>query len=103
MLFDSRQGILRTIGHVSFGYQGHAHSHFGLIDGHIEICSWARFIANNACKTAEGPGYEVLHLVIDSSFVKKPDAAYQQYMKLKESIKNATTFDISYEGEYKCI
>ena len=28
-IFDSRQGILRTIGHVSFGYQGHAHSHFG--------------------------------------------------------------------------
>jgi DNA polymerase, archaea type len=52
-IFDSRQGILRTIGHVSFGYQGHAHSHFGLIDGHIAISAWARFIANKARKTAE--------------------------------------------------
>jgi hypothetical protein len=52
-IFDSRQGILRTIGHVSFGYQRHAHSHFGPIDGHIAICAWARFIANKARKTAD--------------------------------------------------
>lgn len=110
-IFDSRQGILRTIGHVSFGYQGHAHSHFGLIDGHIAICAWARFIANKARKTAEGLDYDVLHLIIDSLFVKKkkkkPDATYhhhqQQYMKLKEEIEKATDFEISYEGEYKWI
>jgi DNA polymerase, archaea type len=104
-IFDSRQGILRTIGHVSFGYQGHAHSHFGLIDGHIAICAWARFIANKARKTAEELEYDVLHLIIDSLFVKKtPDgASHQQYMKLKEEIEKATDFEISYEGEYKWI
>lgn len=110
-IFDSRQGILRTIGHVSFGYQGHAHSHFGLIDGHIAICAWARFIANKARKTAEELDYDVLHLIIDSLFVKKkkkkPDAIYcqqqQQYMELKEEIEKATGFEISYEGEYKWI
>jgi DNA polymerase, archaea type len=107
-IFDSRQGILRTIGHVSFGYQGHAHSHFGLIDGHIAICAWARFIANKARKTAEELEYDVLHLIIDSLFVKKkPDGAshqqQQQYMKLKEEIEKATDFEISYEGEYKWI
>jgi DNA polymerase elongation subunit (family B) len=104
-IFDSRQGILRTIGHVSFGYQGHAHSHFGLIDGHIAICAWARFIANKARKTAEGLDYDVLHLIIDSLFVKKkPDATcQQQYMKLKEEVEKATNFEISYEGEYKWI
>ena len=31
-ILDSRQGMLRVIGHVSFGYQGHAHSHFGILD-----------------------------------------------------------------------
>ena len=106
-IFDSRQGILRTIGHVSFGYQGHAHSHFGLIDGHIAICAWARFIANKARKTAEELEYDVLHLIIDSLFVKKkPDETYpqqQQYIKLKEEIEKATDFEISYEGEYKWI
>jgi DNA polymerase elongation subunit (family B) len=103
-IFDSRQGILRTIGHVSFGYQGHAHSHFGLIDGHIAICAWARFIANNARKTAETLGYDVLHLIIDSLFVKKQQhATYQQYMKLKEEIERITNFDISFEGEFKWI
>jgi DNA polymerase elongation subunit (family B) len=104
-IFDSRQGILRTIGHVSFGYQGHAHSHFGLIDGHIAICAWARFIANKSRKTAEELEYDVLHLIIDSLFVKKtPDgASHQQYMKLKEEIEKVTDFEISYEGEYKWI
>jgi DNA polymerase elongation subunit (family B) len=106
-IFDSRQGILRTIGHVSFGYQGHAHSHFGLIDGHIAICAWARFIANKARKTSEDLEYDVLHLIIDSLFVKKAaDGAshhQQQYLKLKEEIEKATNFEISYEGEYKWI
>lgn len=118
-IFDSRQGILRTIGHVSFGYQGHAHSHFGLIDGHIAICAWARFIANKARKIAEDHEYDVLHLIIDSLFVNKKalDGAssspspspspshhyHQEYMKLKEEIEKATNFEISYEGEYKWI
>ena len=113
-IFDSRQGILRTIGHVSFGYQGHAHSHFGLIDGHIAICAWARFIANKARKIAEDLEYDVLHLIIDSLFVNKKaldgapsshqqEQQQQQYMKLKEEIEKATNFEISYEGEYKWI
>ncbi len=112
-IFDSRQSILRTIGHVSFGYQGHAHSHFGLIDGHIAICAWARFIANKARKTAEDLEYDVLHLIIDSLFVSKKaldkasssshDPNHQQYLKLKEEIEKATKFEISYEGEYKWI
>jgi DNA polymerase elongation subunit (family B) len=85
-IFDSRQGILRTMRHVSFGYQGHAHSHFRLIDGYIAICSWTRLIANKAPKTAEELDYEVLHHIIDSLFVmKKADATYhkQQYIKSK--------------------
>jgi DNA polymerase, archaea type len=102
-IFDSRQEILRTIGYVSFGYQGHAHSHFGLIDGHIAICAWARCIANKARKTAEVVGYDVLHLIIDSLFVKKQYTTYQQYMKLKDEIERITDFDISFEGEYKWI
>jgi len=102
-IFDSRQGILRVIGHVSFGYQGHAHSHFGILDGHIAICAWARFIANKARKTAEGHYYDVLHLIIDSLFAKKPQGTYQQYVRLKEAIEQATDFEISYEGEFKWI
>jgi DNA polymerase elongation subunit (family B) len=82
-IFDSRQGILRTMGHVSIGYQRHAHSHFGLIDGHIAICAWARFIANETRKTAEEPNYEVFHLIIDSLFVtNKADATYHEHFVL---------------------
>jgi DNA polymerase, archaea type len=102
-IFESRQGMLRVIGHVSFGYQGHAHSHFGILDGHIAICAWARHIARKARRTAELLDYDVLHLIIDSLFTKKPGSTLQQYMKLKEAIEQATDFEISYEGEYKWI
>ncbi len=102
-IFDARQHMLRVIGHVSFGYQGHAHSHFGILDGHIAICAWARSIANKARKTAEGLGYDVLHLIIDSLFTKRAEATPQHYMKLKEEIERITNFEISYEGEYKWI
>jgi DNA polymerase-2 len=102
-ILESRQGILRVIGHVSFGYQGHAHSHFGILDGHIAICAWARFIANKARRTAESLYYDVLHLIIDSLFTRKAQATRQQYMRLKEAIEQATGFEISFEGEYKWI
>jgi DNA polymerase-2 len=102
-IFDARQGILRVIGHVSFGYQGHAHSHFGILDGHIAICAWARYIADKARKTAEALSYDVLHLIIDSLFTKKTKETQQQqhHTKLKEAIEHTTDFEISYEGEYK--
>jgi DNA polymerase-2 len=102
-IFESRQGILRVIGHVSFGYQGHAHSHFGILDGHIAICAWARHVAKQARRAAEALDYDVLHLIIDSLFTKKPKPTEQQYMKLKEAIEEVTRFEISYEGEYKWI
>ncbi len=47
--------------------------------------------------------YDVLHLIIDSLFVKKKDTAYRDYVDLKEEIEQTTKFDISYEGEYKWI
>jgi DNA polymerase-2 len=100
-LFEARQGMLRVIGHVSFGYQGHAHSHFGLIDVHCAICAWARYIANKARKTAEAMRYQVLHVIIDSLFAKKQGSSMKDYLKLKEEIELATNFEISYEGEYK--
>jgi DNA polymerase elongation subunit (family B) len=61
------------------------------------------------CKAAEELEYDVLHLIIDSLFVKKeqqPEGAshqQQQYMKLKDEVEKATDFEISYEGEYKWI
>jgi DNA polymerase elongation subunit (family B) len=100
-LFEARQGMLRVIGHVSFGYQGHAHSHFGLIDVHAAVCAWVRYIANRARKTAERSRYQVLHVIIDSLFVKKPGSTSKDYQKLKEEIERATNFEISHEGEYK--
>jgi len=102
-LFEARQGMLRVIGHVSFGYQGHAHSHFGLIDVHCAICAWARYIANKARKTAEGQTYQILHLIIDSLFAKKQGSTDRDYLKLKEKIEHATDFEISFEGEYKWV
>jgi DNA polymerase-2 len=95
--------MLRVIGHVSFGYQGHAHSHFGLIDVHCAICAWARYIANKARKTAEGLHYQVLHVIIDSLFTKRQGSTSKEYLKLKEKMERATEFEISYEGEYKWI
>jgi DNA polymerase elongation subunit (family B) len=93
-LFDARQGMLRVIGHISFGYQGHAHSHFGLIDVHCAICAWARHIANRARRTAEGLDYKVLHVIIDSLFGIKPGSTAQDYLKLKKEIERFTNFDI---------
>ncbi|MDX1371185.1 MAG: DNA polymerase domain-containing protein, partial [Nitrososphaeraceae archaeon] len=104
-IYDKRQSSLKWILVTSFGYLGFSNAKFGRIDAHIAVCAFARNILSQTMHTAEDMGFDVLHGIVDSIWVKKngKDTTKNDYFKLKETIERETKFDISFEGIYKWI
>ncbi|HJU60281.1 MAG TPA: DNA polymerase domain-containing protein, partial [Nitrososphaeraceae archaeon] len=108
-IYDKRQSALKWILVTSFGYLGFSNAKFGRIDAHIAVCAFARNILSHTMHIAEDMGFDVLHGIVDSIWVKKRSKKdddviiKNDYFKLKETIESNTEFDISFEGIYKWI
>jgi DNA polymerase-2 len=102
-IYDSRQSALKWILVTSFGYLGFSNAKFGRIDAHIAVCAFARDILLKSIKIAEKEGFEVLHGIVDSIWIKKDNATENDYIQLKKKIEKITGFEISFEGIYKWI
>ena len=103
-IYDKRQSALKWILVTSFGYLGFSNAKFGRIDAHIAVCAFARNILSQTMHIAEDMNFDVLHGIVDSIWVKKrDDAANNDYINLKETIKKETGFDVAFEGVYKWI
>jgi DNA polymerase-2 len=111
--YDNRQTALKWILVTSFGYLGFSNSKFGRIDAHIAVCAFARDILLRTSKIAEEHGFEVIHGIVDSIWVRErngltnnpsyPLETSNRYMNLKKDIEEQTGFSISFEGVYKWI
>jgi DNA polymerase-2 len=111
--YDNRQTALKWILVTSFGYLGFSNSKFGRIDAHIAVCAFARDILLKTSKIAEKHGFEVIHGIVDSIWVREKNGFnnYSRYaadtssrcMDLKKDIEEQTGFSISFEGIYKWI
>jgi DNA polymerase-2 len=102
-IYDARQTSLKWILVTSFGYLGFNNAKFGRIDAHIGVCAFDRKILLQAADIAEQDphGFEVLHGIVDSLWVKKQGSKQEQYLALKSDIEEKIGFDISFEGVYK--
>jgi DNA polymerase-2 len=114
--YDNRQTALKWILVTSFGYLGFSNSKFGRIDAHIAVCAFARDLLMKVSKIAENHGFEVIHGIVDSIWVREkednnefnkiiPTAAHpeKKYENLQSDIEKKTGFSISFEGIYKWI
>ena len=86
-----------------FGYLGYKNAKFGTVDGHIGVCAFGREALLNASHLAEESGFEVIHGIVDSLWLKKPDASFGDYENLCKAITNQSGIPISFEGRYKWI
>jgi DNA polymerase-2 len=88
---------------------GFNNAKFGRIDAHIAVCAFDRQILLQTAKIAEKDGFRILHGIVDSVWIqqkkkmKNTAVTKQDYLELKESIKEQTGFAISFEGIYKWI
>ena len=102
-VYDSRQTALKWILVTCFGYLGFKNSKFGTVDGHIGVCAFARDAFLKAAHIAENKGFEVVHGIVDSLWLKKKDATLEEYDELCRVITREIGVPINFEGHYKWI
>jgi DNA polymerase elongation subunit (family B) len=101
--YNARQGALKWISVATFGYLGFSNAKFGRIDAHIAVCAWDRKVLLDAARVAERRGFDVIHGIVDSLWVKKGNADKDDYLELKREIEEETGFPMSFEGIYKWV
>jgi DNA polymerase-2 len=102
-IYDQRQTALKWILVTCFGYLGFCNSKFGTVDGHIGVCAFAREAFLKAAHLAEEHGFEVIHGIVDSLWLKKQGATRDDYSKLCDLITSEIGIPINFEGHYKWI
>jgi len=102
-VYDRRQTALKWILVTCFGYLGFKNAKFGTVDGHIGVCAFGREALLNAAHMAEDNGFEVIHGIVDSLWVKKQDGSVEDFKALCEKITEQSQIPMNFEGRYKWI
>ena len=68
--YEMKQNILKWLLVTSFGYMGFNKARFGRIECHESITAYGRDILLKTMELAEGMGFEILHGIVDSLWVK---------------------------------
>ncbi len=102
-VYSARVDALKGILVCSFGYLSYRNAKFGLIDCHIAVCAFARKILLETTRIAERRGFEVVHGIVDSLWLKKKGARGEDYAALCREIEREIGLPISFEGIYRWV
>jgi len=86
-----------------FGYTGYKNARFGKIEAHEAINAVARETLLVAKEMAEERGYEVLHALVDSLYVRKAGATRVEYEALTAEIAARTQLPLAIEAVYRYV
>jgi len=103
MRYDQRQAAYKIILCTCFGYLGYRNARFGKVDAHIAACAFARKMLLDTARLAERRGFEIVHGIVDSLYLKKEGATDKDFVELCREITDVTGLPISYEGRYRWI
>jgi DNA polymerase elongation subunit (family B) len=102
-VYDRRQNALKWILVTCFGYLGYKNARFGKVDAHIAVCSFARDALLRTARLAEERGFEIVHGIVDSLWLKKSGASGKEYINLCKEIEREIGVPIGFEGRYRWI
>ena len=102
-VYNKRQKALKWILVTCFGYLGYRNAKFGTVDGHMGVCAFGRAALLKAAHIAERYGFEVVHGIVDSLWLKKKGVASEEYNTVCEAISVQVGVPITFEGRYKWI
>lgn len=94
--------FLKGLGWVSYGYQGFLGNRIGSIEAHEAINAISRDVIADAKEAAEEFGYSVLHIYVDSLFVKANEDS-KSLVELAAEIERRTDLTIDIEGVLRWI
>jgi DNA polymerase elongation subunit (family B) len=102
-IYEARKNALKWVLVTCFGYTGYRNARFGRIECHEVINAYGRELLVNTAKIAEDLGYEVLHGIVDSLWLKSSSNDLKDHEKLREKICDETGIHVELEGIYKWI
>lgn len=101
--YDARQSALKWGMVTTFGYQGYKNARFGKIEAHEAITAYAREKLLQAKEIVEAEGFEMIHAIVDSLWIKKSGTTEADYEALAERISKACEIPIAFEGVYRWV
>ena len=102
-IFDNRQSALKWILVTCFGYLGYRNAKFGTVDGHMAVCAFGRETFLNAARQSEAKGFEVIHGIVDSLWLKKENTDADDYYDLVKETSKKIGAHLAFEAFYKWI
>ena len=101
--YDVRQRAIKWLLVCCFGYLGYKNARFGRVEAHQAVTSFGRDKLFRAVDVAEALGYEVLHGITDSLWLRKPGVGEEDYLELCRMVEERSGLSISLEGIYRWI
>jgi len=102
-VFDLRQSALKWILVTCFGYLGYRNAKFGKVDAHIAVCAFARDALLKTARLAEEHGFEVVHGIVDSLWIKKPGVTPREVADFCREASSLVNVPLNVEGKYRWI
>jgi len=102
-VYNRRQNALKWILVTCFGYLGYKNARFGKVDAHIAVCAFARDALLKTVRMAEERGFEVVHGIVDSLWLKKESATPREYVELCNAVSKEIGVQLNVEGRYRWI
>lgn len=100
-MYEERATVLKWLLVTCFGYTGYRNAKFGRIECHQSICAFARHKLIQAMRVAEKHGFEVIHGIIDSLWIKKEGITKEQVQAVCKEIESVTKVPIQIENIYR--
>jgi DNA polymerase elongation subunit (family B) len=101
--YDMRQAALKWILVTCFGYLGYRNARFGKVDAHIAVCAFARDALLKTARLAEERGFEVIHGIVDSLWIKKSGVTPKEVAGFCREASSLVGVPLNVEGKYRWI
>lgn len=102
--FRGRSNALKWVLVSCFGYQGFSNAKFGRIECHEAINAFAREILLDTKELLEAHGWEIIHGIVDSVWVRAIEGREQEPLeKVAAEISDEIEIPLDYEAQYDWI
>jgi len=100
-IYNRKQTALKWMLVTCFGYLGYRNARFGRIEAHEAVTAFGRESLLQAKEICEAEGFELLHAITDSLWIRKEGFREKEVLELCQKISGATGITMSLEGIYR--
>ena len=100
-IYNRKQTALKWMLVTCFGYLGYRNARFGRIEAHEAVTAFGRESLLQAKEICEEEGFELLHAITDSLWIRKKELREEEVLRLCKKISEATGITMSLEGIYR--